>query len=112
DRRAAVETLLDPVKQDHHRGRADDRIVEHLRHVEPDRLRAKIGQVHLIVEQPGALAIAPPGREPRPEIGPMRAMPAAEQLYYVAQAPVLDRLLVIGVDRILDPRELFAVHAA
>ena len=72
----------------------------------------EIGLVALVVEQPGALAVAPPGAQPRPEIGGVRPVPAAEQFGEMAQAAMLDRLREIGVDRILDPRDILDVRAA
>ena len=54
------QSLLDAVEQHHHHGAADDGVVEDLRHVEADGLRGQVGRILGIVEQPGALAIAPP----------------------------------------------------
>jgi hypothetical protein len=42
----------------------------------------------------------------------MRTVTAAEQLDDITKAPVLERLLVIGVDRILDPRQFLAIGPA
>jgi hypothetical protein len=102
DRRIAIEPLFDPVEQVEHGRRAADGVVEHAGHVEPDRPGIDVGPVGLIVEQPGPLALAPPGTEPGMEVGGMRPMPAAEQVDQIAQLPELDRLGVTGVDRVTD----------
>jgi hypothetical protein len=66
--------------------RAQRGIVEHRGHVETHRLGGKVGMVLGIVEQPGALAIAPPGAQARPQVGGMGPVIAAEQFDERAQA--------------------------
>ena len=112
DRRGSVQPFLDPVEEVHHGRRAHRRIVEDRGHVEADRVRGQIGLVPFIVEQPGALAVAPPGPQPRPEIGGVGAVTAAEQFGEMPKAPVLGRLRVVGVHGILDPRHILDVGAA
>ena len=108
----AIEPVLDPVEEIHHGRRADGGIVQDLRHVEADSPHGKVGRVHRIVEQPGALALPPPWAKPRPQIPRLRTPIAPEQLDQMAQAPEIGRRTVIGVDCILDPPDLLEIDSA
>ena len=112
DRRRPVEPFLDAVKQVHHGGGADRGIVEDRSHVEADGIRGEIGQISLVVEQPGTFALAPPRTQARPQIGGMRAVATAKQLDQMPQPTVLEILREIGVDRVLDPLDIFEVGPA
>ena len=71
----------------------------------PSTRAGQVERVGFVVEQPGVLAVAEPGRETGGEVARLRPPPAAEQFAEIAKAPPGRVLIEIGgIDRAGDDR--------